>query len=111
MNHEMNRVDAVSVTGSSSVRLPRSPPQAPLPIHIPQPEREHQASPRCTTASLPLRLVHTQLTGWRWWWWGGGGGIINYWPQAHAVPGGPGGEALCAEIQPLEKGKKKKKKG
>lgn len=40
----------------------------------------------------------------------GGGGrclsrIINYWPQAHAVPDRPGGEALCTEIPTL--GKKK----
>lgn len=41
---------------------------------------------------------------------GKGGGhclsrIINYWPQAHAVPDRPGGEALCTEIPTL--GKKK----
>lgn len=60
---------------------------------------------------LPLRLVHGPLTG--------GvfvclcvclGRIINYWPQAHAVPDRPAGETLCTEIPPLEKEKKKNRK-
>lgn len=37
------------------------------------------------------------------------GCIINYWPQAHAVPDRPGGEALCREIPPPEKKKKERR--
>lgn len=86
----MSCVDTVGVNGFSSVCLP--------PPHSHTPYRAWALS----FTSLHFSLFASQAGSRSADQGGCLGCIINYWPQAHAVPDRPGVEALCTEIPPVE---------
>ena len=76
-------------------------------LQSPQTKRERIASPRCTSASLPLRLVHTPLTEVCVCVCGGGGSLPGSHYQLVAI-GRAGGEGTRTHIPPLEKKNKER---